>query len=161
MENRSQKPKPKPDQPPNLQPIFPNLMSKTQTSNGYAEPLFQENKPKWTDERLVGGSVEKTDVRYHDRKKTLEIVKGLCHDIFFRAGDVEKENFKEIPDFETPNPEYSLAGKKIEHKKPLDSKVKKRTYILSKELPPPSRGPVRGGPRGGRGDGRRPRRRRR
>jgi hypothetical protein len=139
----------------------------TDHSAGYAEPLFQENKPKWTDERLIGGSVEKTDVRYHDRERTLKIVKGLCQDIFFRAGDVERENFKDLPEFEEQDPNYSLAGKKIEHKKPLDSKYKKRTYTLSKELPPPpSRGPVRGGPRGGRGDGRggdgrRPRRRRR
>jgi hypothetical protein len=133
-----------------------------QQQNGYAEPLFQENKPKWTDERLVGGSVEKTDVRYHDREKTLKIVKGLCQDIFFRAGDVERESFKDLPEFEERDPNYSLEGKKIEHKKPLDSKYKKRTYTISKELPPPpSKGPSRGGPRGGRGDGRRPRRRRR
>ncbi|MGE3278325.1 MAG: hypothetical protein AB7J40_00745 [Candidatus Altimarinota bacterium] len=133
-----------------------------QLSSGYAEPLFQENKPKWTDERLVGGSVEKTDVRYHDKEKTLKITNGLCTDIFFRAEDIEREDFQEIPDFAEPQPEYSLSGKKVEHKKPLDSKHKKRTYILSKELPPPSsRGPARGArSRPGR-DGRRPRRRRR
>jgi len=129
---------------------------------GYSEPLFQENKPKWTDERMVGGSVEKTDVRYHDKEKTLKITNGLCADIFFRADDIEREDFKEIPDFAEPQPEYTLDGKKVEHKKPLDSKYKKRTYTLSKELPPPSsRGPVRGSrSRSGR-DGRRPRRRRR
>lgn len=130
----------------------------TTEKTGYSDPLFLEVKPKWTDERLVTG--DKMATRYHDRDRTLKIVNGLCVDIFFRANDIEHEFFNEIPDFSEPVENYELvAGKPVDYRKPLDSPFRKRTYTLSKELPPPPpRRPSRGGPRG---DGRRPRRRRR
>lgn len=130
----------------------------TTEKTGYSDPLFMEVKPKWTDERLATG--DKMATRYHDRDRTLKIVNGLCVDIFFRANDIEREDFNEIPDFAEPVENYKLVPTKpVDYRKPLDSPFRKRTYTLSKELPPPPpRRPSRGGPRG---DGRRPRRRRR
>ena len=132
---------------------------KKEISHGYAEPLFADNKPKWTDERLIGGSVEKTSVRYHNKENVLKITNGLCTDIFFRAADIQREDFKDIPDCAAPAEQKPRPTGPVDYRKPLDSKSKKRTYIISKELPAPApRRPTRGGPRS---DGRRPRRRRR
>jgi len=128
-------------------------MSNTSTQNGYADPLFLEAKPKWTDERLVTG--DKMATRYHDQERTLKIVNGLCVDIFFRADDIERDDFTEIPDFATPVENYRLVpSKPVDYRKPLDSSYRKRTYTLSREIQAPTKPPARPGrerSRGGRG----------
>lgn len=107
---------------------------------GYSEPLFRDAKPKWTDERLVGGSVEKTSVRYHDKNNVLKITNGLCADIFFRAEDVQREDFKDIPDCADPVEGRPRPAGPIDYRKPLDSRSKKRTYTLAPTAPEPKRG---------------------
>lgn len=108
-------------------------------TTGYAEPLFKEAKPKWTDERLIGGSVEKTSVRYHDKENVLKITNGLCADIFFRADDTQREDFKDIPDCADPVEQKPRPTGPIDYRKPLDSKSKKRTYTLAPTAPEPKR----------------------
>lgn len=107
---------------------------------GYAEPLFRDAKPKWTDERLAGGSGEKTSIRYHDKDNVLKITNGLCADIFFRAEDIQREDFKDIPDCAAPVEEKPRPTGPIDYRKPLDSRSKKRTYTLAPTAPEPKRG---------------------
>jgi len=98
---------------------------------GYARALFEKQRDRWSDDRILAG--DKMDIRYHNKEKALKIVNGLCHDIFFRAEDMESDSFEDIPDFSESVPEDKLIkpkGKK-ELKKPLDSKFRERTYILN------------------------------
>ncbi|MDP3976136.1 MAG: hypothetical protein Q8P95_04435 [bacterium] len=120
---------------------------------GYATPLFEERKAVWNDDRLFANDA--TETRYHDKEKCLKIVNGLCHDIFFRAKDIEKESFQNIPDFSAPvppalkpvlRPERSTKNKRGKRKKagtkktnfttdkPLDSRKKRRTYVKEEIL---------------------------
>jgi len=110
----------------------------------YATPLFEEHKPLWTDDRMMGGTGEKTESRVHDRENTLNVLNGLCHDIFFRAEDVNRDDFKDIPDAAIPVEEKAKkeGSQTAEHKKPLDSKHQNRTYILNdQEEEKPARKP--------------------
>lgn len=105
--------------------------SEKSEQTGYERSLFEDTKPKWSDDRIGG---EKMEVRYHDKEMVLKVANGLCYDIFFRADDVYRPDFEEIPNFYEPVPEEEHkpgVQKKGEQKKPLDSQNKNRTYLLS------------------------------
>lgn len=95
---------------------------------GYAEPLFEVDKPRGNDDFAIDSSPS----RYHDKQQVLDVAKGLCHDIFFRAEDVNDPDFKDIPDFAEPMDPLDVSGKR-NHKKPLDTGKRNRTYALSPE----------------------------
>jgi hypothetical protein len=130
----------------------------SQQKTGYERPLFQDTQAKWNDDRM--GNTDQMETRFHDKEMVLKVANGLCYDIFFRADDVYRPDFDEIPEFYDPVLEepQTEAQKKIARKtgklinKPLDSKSRARTYILNPdEVEPEKKKPT---PRPGRGGGR-------
>ena len=112
-------------------------VSSKERSKGYETPLFEDLPPKWSDDRIMGGGTEKMETRYHDRDMVLKVTNGLCYDIFFRAEDVFRPDFDEIPNFwDEPSESQSLdRSKKPELNKPLDSRHRQRTYLLDPNKP--------------------------
>ncbi len=106
-----------------------------QALSGYSAPLFDQHKPRWTDDRMLGGSLEKAESRYHDKENTLKILNGLCSDLFFRSEDVHQPWFQDIPDCALPVANLEIPKRPVDYRKPLDSGFKKRTYVIGKELP--------------------------
>ena len=101
-------------------------MADDNQQTGYAEPLFDADKLRGNDDFAADSSPS----RYHDKQQVLDVAKGLCHDIFFRAQDVNDPDFEKIPDFDVPMDPVDVSGKRDLHK-PLDSKNRNRTYALS------------------------------
>lgn len=108
-----------------------------QQATGYATALFLSDKPKWTDERLMGGAMDNIATRHHDRELTLKILNGLCCDLFFRAADIDHPDYSKIPDCVTPvvGTRPILPRSSVDFRKPLDSSYKKRTYTIGTQLP--------------------------
>jgi hypothetical protein len=142
----------------------PTPTDMSQHKTGYERSLFGDTQPKWNDDRM--GTADQMETRYHDKEMVLKVANGLCYDIFFRADDVYRPDFDEIPEFHDPVLEEPKTEhqKKMDRKvgklinKPLDSKVRERTYILNpdeveQEKKKPASRPGRGG--SGRGSGRR------
>lgn len=138
----------------------PTPTDMSQQKTGYERPLFEDTQPKWNDDRM---STERVETRYHDKEMVLKVANGLCYDIFFRADDVYRPDFDEIPEFyekviEEPKTDRQKkmdkkTGKLIN--KPLDSKVRERTYILNPDEAEEEKKPSRRRPSGRRGSGRR------
>ena len=106
-------------------------------ATGYARPLFTGSKPKFNDDRMIGGSAEKKELNIPDENKAKKILDGLCQDIFFRAEDLER--VKDLPDCTAPvqvPPRPITRDEKITGK-PLNSKNKDRTYSLSTKIDKP------------------------
>ncbi len=107
----------------------------------YSEPLFVDIRPAYMED--MSSSTMKTTANntgYHDRVSTLKIARGLCHDIFFRAGDENLKSYESIPEMDATVEESEKAlpaqksGKKVKKAtpKPLDSwEGLNRTYILN------------------------------
>lgn len=117
-------------------------MNQNNLQPGYSSPLFVDDKPRWTDDRLQGGSLDKISTKYHDKETTLRILNGLCSDPFFRAEEVNAPWYGKIPDCAAPAIGQAARGAATisprravpELKKPLDSAYKKRTYVIGKEM---------------------------
>ncbi len=127
----------------------PTPTDMSQQKTGYERPLFEDSQPKWNDDRMTNN--DQMETRYHDKDMVLKVANGLCYDIFFRADDVYRPDFDEIPEFydkviEEPKTEAQKTLDKKTGKlitKPLDSKVKERTYILNPdEVEPESKKPA-------------------
>lgn len=122
----------------------------SQQKTGYERPLFEDTKPKWNDDRM---STESVETRYHDKEMVLKVANGLCYDIFFRADDVYRPDFDEIPDFAAPvlEEEAKSSTEKVDGStKPLDSKTKQRTYILNPDEVEEEKKPRKSSSRGSR-----------
>lgn len=134
------------------QKTTPTPTDMSQQVTGYARSLFEDTQAKWNDDRM--GNTDQMETRYHDKDSVLKVANGLCYDIFFRADDIFRPDFDEIPEFyapvlEEPKKEGALKGDKL-ITKPLDSKTRERTYILNpdeveQEKKKPESRPSRGG----------------
>ena len=113
---------------------------------GYARPLFVVERSRYNDDRAGGGNEEKLEVKEHDRKISDRILDALCFDIFCSADDLDQDKYKDVPycaEESEENLTKTLPRDQVGNK-PLDSKHRKRTYILDTTPEPKIEKPRRG-----------------